>query len=127
MRAVVTRRLADVVDVVRLRGFERRFERALTRGGDRPGRQAAHLARVVGRVAVEVALVDLAVVSPLARGLRGVDDRRVDSERDIPSEPVVDDRGDDGALVGELRFRIDELGDGDNLTRGEARRRRVLC
>src|SRR5215211_120030 len=107
MRAVISGRVAYVEEIVGLRGLERRFERAETGGGDRPGREPANLARVVRRIAVEVALIDLPVIPPLARGLRSVDDRGVDAERGVPRKPVVDDRRDTRTLLGKLRLGLD--------------------
>src|SRR5919108_1056048 len=81
---------------------------------DRRGRQAAAQARVVRRVGLELALPDGA--RPVSRL---VADRRVDPGRHAVAEPVVDHRGDQGALARELRLALHQRGDDQHVVAGE--------
>ena len=83
---------------------------------DRRRRQAGVRVRVVRRVDQLVLVGQLAVLGVATR----VDQRRVDLQRHVLREPVVDHRRDQRAVGVDLRLGLDQRGDLDDVVRGVA-------
>ena len=66
VRAVVSRGIADVIQVIGLGRIQRRVDLTLAVRAYRPGRQSREDPRVVGRAAVHIAQVNLPIVAPFA-------------------------------------------------------------
>src|SRR5438132_5736258 len=80
MSAVVPRRIPHVIEIIGGGGIERRFQGAGAWRRDWPWRQAGYQSCVVRRAAVDITLINPAIVPPLARQFRSINDSGVHTE-----------------------------------------------
>ena len=104
-----------VEEVVGIRRIGRRFDRFHLRYADRSGRQALHAVRVPGRI-------DLKMFGEDTPGTlsEGVHDGRIDLERYVISQSVVDDGGDERPVRFDTRFPLDERCDDERFVACDA-------
>src|SRR5438876_11107883 len=81
MSAVVPRRIPHVIEVIGGGRIEGRFQGAGARRRDWPWRQAGYQSCVVRGTAVDITLINPAIVPPLARQFRSINDSGVQAER----------------------------------------------
>src|SRR6476646_11618168 len=118
---VLVVRLANEVEVVDLRGVRGRLERRNPGIVDRRRRQAVVHPRVVRRRVVQLGSRERLG----RRDVEPVAERRIDAERHVGMQPVVDDGGHERALARHLRLALDHGGDREHVVRREVLAPRV--
>ena len=100
--------IRNEIIVVGLRGMHRRFQRALTRIGDRAGRKSRVLVSVIARVELHVVVMQGASVR--SREELGVNDAGVGVERDLLFQTVVIHAGHQRAFVWDSGLLLNDRG-----------------